>query len=81
MPPHHTGIAFRLAQIVNAARARVSAHAAELDVDDAAGADLDGGARVLDVVDAFVEANRRFELALQLRVANRCRPSRAAARS
>ncbi len=43
----------------------VAADAAQLDVDDFAGADFDGRAGVLDIVNAFVEADRRFELALQ----------------
>ena len=66
---------------MNAARLGVAADAAELDVDDFAGADFDGGAGVLEVVDALVEADRRFELPLQRGVASRCRRSRAAARS
>ena len=64
--PDRNGI--RLAKIVNAARGSVSADAAEFDVDDFAGADFDRGARVFDIVDAFIEANRRFDLALQLGV-------------
>ena len=43
---------------------RVAADAPEFDVNDAAGADIDRGARVLDVVDALVQADRRFELLL-----------------
>src|SRR5580693_7981960 len=56
---------FLLAKIVDAAGCGVSADAAQLHIDDFAGADFDGGAGVLDVMDAFVEADRSFELALQ----------------
>ena len=77
--PHRDRV--RLAQIVHLPRGRVPAHAPELDVDDLAGAQFDRGARVLRVVDAFVEADRRLELPLQLARGNRCRRSRAAARS
>src|ERR1700733_2401637 len=56
---------FLLAKIVDAAGYGVSADAAQLHIDDFAGADFDGGAGVLDVMDAFVEADRSFELALQ----------------
>src|SRR5690242_17159659 len=54
-----------LAKIVNAASGSVSADAAEFDIDDFAGADFNGGARVLDIVNAFVEANWSFDLALK----------------
>ncbi len=43
----------------------MAADAAEFYVDDAASAQFDCGARVFDVVNAFVETNWRFELALQ----------------
>src|SRR6266852_9115919 len=59
----------RLAQVVDAPRRGVAADAAELDVDDPAGAQLDGRAGVLVGVDAFIEANRSIEFALQFCVA------------
>ena len=52
-------------QIVNAARCGVAANAAQFHIDDFAGGDFNGGGGVFDVVDAFVETNRCFELALQ----------------
>src|SRR2546430_7616000 len=55
-----------LAKIVNAPRHRVPADAAELDVDDLAGAQLDGGPRLLFRVDALVQADRRVQPFLQL---------------
>src|SRR5271155_3658952 len=61
--PHGDG--FLLAEIVNPARGGVAADAAELHIDNFAGADFDGGAGVLDIVDALVEADGRFQLALQ----------------
>ena len=48
IPPHHTGIEFRLAEIVHAPRGGVAADAAELDIDDAARPGLDSGARVVE---------------------------------
>src|SRR5580692_7972727 len=59
------GNGFLLAVIVDAAGGGVSADAAQFQVDDLAGADFDRGAGVLDVVDAFVEADGSVELALQ----------------
>ena len=56
-------------------RRGVSPDAAELDVDDAAGAELDGCAGMLLRVDAFVEANRSVEPALQFDVAENVIPS------
>src|SRR5271170_5460922 len=61
--PHGDG--FLLAEIVDAAGGSVAADAAELHIDNFAGADFDGGAGVLDIVDALVQANGSFELALQ----------------
>src|SRR5882672_10515621 len=49
-------------------RRSVSADAAELDIDDPAGAQLDGRAGVFVDVDAFVETNRSIQFSLQLRV-------------
>src|SRR5271170_4405130 len=59
------GYGFLLAEIVNAAGWGVAADAAQFYIDDLAGADFDGGAGMLDIVNAFVEADRRIELALQ----------------
>src|SRR5580693_9867110 len=59
------GNGFLLAEIVDAAGSGVAADAAEFHVDDFAGADFNGGAGVLDIMDAFVEADRSFELSLQ----------------
>ncbi len=56
---------FGLAEIVDSARGGVTANAAESHIDDFAGGDFNGGAGVFDIVDAFVETDRRFELALQ----------------
>src|SRR5271156_4765866 len=59
------GDSFLLAEIMNAAGCGVAAEAAELHIDYFAGADFDGGAGVLDVVNTFVETDGSFELALQ----------------
>src|SRR6202789_3433005 len=56
---------FRLTQIVNFPGGGVAADAAEFHIDDFAGADFDRGAGVLVIVNTSVEADRRFELALQ----------------
>src|SRR5271170_1176085 len=61
--PHGDG--FLLAEIVNPVCGGVAANAAQFHIDDFAGAGFDGGAGVLDVVDALVEADGRFQLALQ----------------
>src|SRR5256886_6645615 len=65
--PH--GNSMLLARIVNAPRHRVPADAPKFDVDDFAGAQLDGGARLLFRVDALVQADRRVQPFLQLDVA------------
>src|ERR1019366_3341727 len=65
----------RFAEVVDAARGRIPSHAPELDIDDAAGAQLDGRPRVLLGMDAFIEANRRVELALQFGMAVQIIPS------
>jgi hypothetical protein len=62
------GDGFFLAEIVNAARGGVAADAAELDIDDLAGADFDGGASVLEIVNAFVEADGSLKVALKFGV-------------
>src|SRR5712672_2001014 len=64
--PH--GNLFRLATIVDLLRRSVSTDASELDIDDSAGAQLDGRAGVFVGVDAFVETNRSIQFSLQLRV-------------
>src|SRR6516225_10106563 len=53
---------------LNVARAGVAADAAEFDVDDAAGAELDGGLRIAKVGNGFIEAQHGFDLLLQLGV-------------
>src|SRR5438105_427831 len=63
------GNAVILAEIVDAPRRRESAHAAELHIDDAAGAQRNGSLRVLFGMDALVEADRSHELALQFGMA------------
>ena len=68
MPPHHTGMPCGLRDIVDALGFGEAAHAAELDVDDAAGVHRDGLLGVMRRADAFVETDRRFELGLQLGV-------------
>src|SRR5207253_2283903 len=68
-PPAPNGNAVLLAKIVDAPHHRVAADATELDVDDLAGSELDGGARLLFRVDALVQADRRVQLFLQLDVA------------
>ena len=57
----------RLRDIVNALGFAESAHAAQLDIDDAAGAHADRLLGLVRRADAFVQADRRFELRLQLR--------------
>src|ERR1035437_1463660 len=58
----------RLAQVMDTPRRGVSSYAPELDIDNPAGTQFDGRARMLLGVDTFIEADRRVELALQLRV-------------
>src|SRR5205814_9262397 len=67
-PAAPDGNAVALAQIVDAPCHGVAADAAKLDVDDFAGAQLDGGARLLFRVNAFIQADRRVQLLLQLHV-------------
>src|SRR5882724_2251054 len=69
------GDAALLAKIVDAACDRVAADAAELDVDNLAGAEFHGGARLLLAVNAFIEADRRVEFLLQLDVAVKIVPA------
>src|SRR5271168_5099182 len=59
------GNGFLPAEIVNAAGWGVAADAAQFYIDDLAGADFDGGAGMLNIVNAFVKADGRIELALQ----------------
>ena len=59
------GNGFLLAEIVDAAGSGVTSDAAQFHIDDVAGANFDGGASVLDIVNALVEADGCFELALQ----------------
>src|SRR5271163_1742227 len=49
------GDGFLLAEIVDAAGGGVPANATEFHIDDFAGSDFDGGAGMLDIMDAFVE--------------------------
>src|SRR5438876_6063750 len=51
--------------IVNSARFLVASDPPEFDVDDPAGADLDGFARVVRRVDRLIEADRRLDLLLK----------------
>ena len=57
-----------LTQVVNLLGLGEAAHPAHLDVDDAAGAGLNGGSRVANMADGFVQANCCPQLALQARV-------------
>src|SRR5438270_9935928 len=59
------GYAARSAQVVDAPSFAQATQAADLDVDDAAAAQVERLARVVDRMDALVEADRRFELGLQ----------------
>src|SRR5260370_28627569 len=54
--------------VVDLLRRTVSTDASELDIDDSAGAQLDGRAGVLIGVDALVETNRSIQFSLQLGV-------------
>src|SRR3989454_40814 len=58
-----------LAEVVDAARRGVSAHAPKLNVDDPARAQFDCRARLLFAVDALVQADRCLQFFLQLDVA------------
>src|SRR6266446_29533 len=64
--PHGNGI--RLAKVVNLLRHRVTANASQLDVNNFAGPQRDGRLRMLQRVNAFIQANRRLQLFLQLHV-------------
>src|SRR6266404_6999580 len=64
--PHRNAV--RLAKIMDLLRRRVPADASQLDVDDLAGTQRDRRPRVLQRVNAFVQANRRFEPLLQFHV-------------
>src|SRR5260370_14941320 len=65
--PHRNPVL--LAEIVDAPRYGVAANPAQLDVDDLARAQLDGGARLLFRVNALVQANRAVQLFLHLTAA------------
>jgi hypothetical protein len=52
------------AHIVHSARTRVSADAAQLDIDNFAGADCDGRIRILTIVNALIQTKRRANLTL-----------------
>ena len=56
------------ADFFNALGFAVPADAAELDINDAAGFQFDGGQCVPGIVDAFVEADGRLNLGLQFRM-------------
>src|SRR5882762_4666688 len=58
-----------LAKIVDAPRHGVAADTPKFDVDNLAGAQLDGGARLLFCMNTLVQADRRVQLFLQLEVA------------
>ena len=68
MPPHQTGIEFAWQRSCMRFAAACPPTRPELDIDDAACFHFDGGASMVEVVDAFVEADGRLELALQLDV-------------
>src|SRR5215467_15221334 len=57
-----------LAYIVDTPGFRMPTHAPQLDIDDPAGAQLDGSFGVAGVTDAFVEADCGLDLLLQLGV-------------
>ena len=61
--PHRNAVGLR--QIMDAQRFAKSAHASELDVEDAAGLQADRLFGVMHGADAFVEADGRIELGLQ----------------
>jgi hypothetical protein len=52
------------ADIVHLARTRVSPDAAQLDIDNFAGADCDGRIRILAIVNALIQTKRRANLTL-----------------
>ena len=60
---------------MNASRGYISSHATQLEVDDAAGAEVDGRARVLLGVNALIKANRCIQFALQFGMAVNIIPS------
>ena len=66
MPPHQTGMPLIPAHIVHRSRFAVSADAAQLDIDNAARADLDGLARIVRRMNGLIEADRSSDLALKL---------------
>ena len=68
IPPHQTGAPLRAAVGLDGEGRGVPAHPAHLDVDDAAGAEGEGVARVVGAVDALVEADRGLDLLLQVHV-------------
>ena len=63
------------AEIINLDGGSKAAEAAEFNIDDAAGAEVDGGAGVFEGVDAFVKADGCFEFALEFGVAVEVVPS------
>src|SRR4030081_1364000 len=68
-PAAPNGNALLLAEVVDAPRRGVAADAAEFDVDDFAGAQLDGRARLLFGVNALVQADGGVQHFLNLDVA------------
>src|SRR5438445_164884 len=56
----------RLSRVVHALGLAKSTYAAELDIDDAAGAQLDGLLGVMRRADAFIQTDGRLQLRLQL---------------
>src|SRR5579864_2914398 len=64
--PHGNAVA--LANVVNGDGFAESAQAPDFDIDNAAGAQLDGSFGIAGLANRFVEANRGFQLALQLRM-------------
>src|ERR1700676_1317428 len=66
--PAPNGDALLVAKIVDLSRTGVTAHAAQLNVDDFARTQGDRGARLLKGVNAFVQTYRRRQLPLEFRV-------------
>jgi hypothetical protein len=65
MPPHQTGIPAASQTSCRRLASPKSAHAPQLDIDDAAGLQADRLLGVVRGANAFIETDRRFKLRLQ----------------
>src|SRR5258707_203622 len=71
------GNVFREAVRLNLASARMAAHTAELNIDNARSTEFNGGLRIAQMPNGLVKTQRGLQLLLQFGV-NKCRPTRAA---